>query len=200
MQNAEMEQILALMNQYAAVLITLNERGVIRTYNSPVGDFAEWLVSQKLGLRLEKNSARGLDATGSDGLRYQIKCRWERTDFPTPQSRELGVIRSLEKNQFDFLIAVIFDSTFRSGRLIRSRTRSSPGMRSTAAMSMAISCWRMAPSCGIPPQRISPTCCGKRHAFTPGKFTLFSLYRARFPAILWSKGAAPLKMCDRRIL
>ena len=56
MQNAEMEQILALMNQYAAVLITLNERGVIRTYNSPVGDFAEWLVSQKLGLRLEKNS------------------------------------------------------------------------------------------------------------------------------------------------
>ena len=160
MQNAEMEQILALMNQYAAVLITLNERGVIRTYNSPVGDFAEWLVSQKLGLRLEKNSARGLDATGSDGLRYQIK----------------------------------------SGRLIRSRTRSSPGMRSTAAMSMAISCWRMAPSCGIPPQRISPTCCGKRYAFTPGKFTLFSLYRARFPAILWSKGAAPLKMCDRRIL
>ena len=112
MQNAEMEQILALMNQYAAVLITLNERGVIRTYNSPVGDFAEWLVSQKLGLRLEKNSARGLDATGSDGLRYQIKCRWERTDFPTPQSRELGVIRSLEKNQFDFLIAVIFDSHF----------------------------------------------------------------------------------------
>ena len=112
MQNAEMEQILALMNQYAAVLITLNERGVIRTYNSPVGDFAEWLVSQKLGLRLEKNSARGLDATGSDGLRYQIKCRWERTDFPTPQSRELGVIRSLEKNQFDFLIAVIFDSYF----------------------------------------------------------------------------------------
>ena len=190
MQNAEMEQILALMNQYAAVLITLNERGVIRTYNSPVGDFAEWLVSQKLGLRLEKNSARGLDATGSDGLRYQIKCRWERTDFPTPQSRELGVIRSLEKNQF----------AFRSGRLIRSRTRSSPGMRSTAAMSMAISCWRMVPSCGIPPQRISPTCCGKRHAFTPGKFTLFSLYRARFPAILWSKGAAPLKMCDRRIL
>jgi hypothetical protein len=26
------------------------------------------------------------------------------------------------------------------------------------------------------------------------------LYRARFPAILCSKGAAPLKMCDRRIL
>ena len=37
MQNAEMEQILALMNQYAAVLITLNESVVIRTYSSPVG-------------------------------------------------------------------------------------------------------------------------------------------------------------------
>lgn len=200
MQNAEMEQILALMNQYAAVLITLNERGVIRTYNSPVGDFAEWLVSQKLGLRLEKNSARGLDATGSDGLRYQIKCRWERTDFPTPQSRELGLSAAWRKTSLIFSSLSSLIATFRSGRLIRSRTRSSPGMRSTAAMSMAISCWRMVPSCGIPPQRISPTCCGKRHAFTPGKFTLFSLYRARFPAILWSKGAAPLKMCDRRIL
>lgn len=200
MQNAEMEQILALMNQYAAVLITLNERGVIRTYNSPVGDFAEWLVSQKLGLRLEKNSARGLDATGSDGLRYQIKCRWERTDFPTPQSRELGVIRSLEKNQFDFLIAVIFDSHFQVRAAYQIPHEIIPRYAVYRRMSMAISCWRMVPSCGIPPQRISPTCCGKRHAFTPGKFTLFSLYRARFPAILWSKGAAPLKMCDRRIL
>ena len=133
MQNAEMEQILALMNQYAAVLITLNERGVIRTYNSPVGDFAEWLVSQKLGLRLEKNSARGLDATGSDGLRYQIKCRWERTDFPTPQSRELGVIRSLEKNQFDFLIAVIFDSHFQVPGGLSDPARDHP------------------PVCGLPP-------------------------------------------------
>lgn len=200
MQNAEMEQILALMNQYAAVLITLNERGVIRTYNSPVGDFAEWLVSQKLGLRLEKNSARGLDATGSDGLRYQIKCRWERTDFPTPQSRELGVIRSLEKNQFDFLIAVIFDSHFQVRAAYQIPHEIIPRYAVYRRHVNGLSCWRMVSSCGIPPQRISPTCCGKRHAFTPGKFTLFSLYRARFPAILWSKGAAPLKMCDRRFL
>ena len=38
-----------LMNLYAEVLIELNQRKVVRTYNSPVGDYAEWLVSEKLG-------------------------------------------------------------------------------------------------------------------------------------------------------
>lgn len=112
MNENEMAQVLALMNQYARILTELNDRHVVRTYNSPVGDFGEWLVSQKLGLTLERNSAKGLDAIGPDGLRYQIKCRWERSDHPTVNSRELSVIRNLDENQFDYLIVVIFDRSF----------------------------------------------------------------------------------------
>ncbi|MCM1284072.1 MAG: hypothetical protein NC180_10315 [Muribaculaceae bacterium] len=32
---------------YAEILNSLYEAGIVRTYNSPVGDYAEWLVSKK---------------------------------------------------------------------------------------------------------------------------------------------------------
>ena len=38
-----------LMNMYAQILTELKARSVIRTYNSPIGDYAEWLVSKNLG-------------------------------------------------------------------------------------------------------------------------------------------------------
>ena len=101
-----------LMNLYAEILIELNQRKVVRTYNSPVGDYAEWLVSEKLGYALEHNSKKGYDAYDpKTGFRYQIKSRWERGAISV-QSRELNVIRNYEDNQFDYLIIVIFDSNF----------------------------------------------------------------------------------------
>jgi len=101
-----------LMNFYAEILTELNRRNVIRTYNSPVGDYAEWLVSKKMALILETNSKKGYDAYDPETkLRYQIKSRWERGKAST-QSRELNVIRNLNENQFDYLIIVIFDTTF----------------------------------------------------------------------------------------
>ena len=51
-----------LMNMYAEILAELNSRNVVRTYNSPVGDYAEWLVAEKLGFVLEHNSQKGYDA------------------------------------------------------------------------------------------------------------------------------------------
>ena len=51
-----------LMNMYAEILAELNDRKVVRTYNSPVGDYAEWLVAEKLGFVLEHNSQKGYDA------------------------------------------------------------------------------------------------------------------------------------------
>lgn len=54
------ESSIDLMNQYAAILAELNERNVVRTYNSPVGDYAEWLVAEQLGLVLEHNFAKRL--------------------------------------------------------------------------------------------------------------------------------------------
>ena len=101
-----------LMNMYADILAELNSRNVVRTYNSPVGDYAEWLVAEKLGLILEHNSQKGYDAYDPEtGLRYQIKSRWERGAAST-QSRELNVIRNYDDDQFDYLVIVIFDERF----------------------------------------------------------------------------------------
>ena len=50
------------LKEYAAILNSLHTAGIVRTYNSPVGDYAEWIVSTKLNLLLEKNSKKGYDA------------------------------------------------------------------------------------------------------------------------------------------
>ncbi len=101
-----------LMNLYAEILTELNARNVVRTYNSPVGDYAEWLVAKCMNLHLEKNSQKGYDAIDpKTGMRYQVKSRWERGAAST-KSRELNVIRNLDDDQFDCLVAVIFDDQF----------------------------------------------------------------------------------------
>jgi hypothetical protein len=101
--------ITELLATHSAVLDELRHRNVIRTKNNPTGDFAEWLVSTKLGLTLEANSAMGFDATDSQGLRYQIKGR---RVTPENNSTQLGVIRNLDGNDFDFLVAVVFDANW----------------------------------------------------------------------------------------
>jgi hypothetical protein len=98
-----------LFSLFADVLDELNKRGVLKTQNNPVADYAEWLVAHSLGLKLERNSREGFDALGSDGVRYQIKGRRIHPDNP---SRQLGVIRNLSRKEFDFLVAVIFGKDF----------------------------------------------------------------------------------------
>lgn len=101
-----------LMNMYADILSELNTRGVLRTYNSPVGDYAEWLAAEKLGLLLARNSEKGFDALDAqNGSRYQIKSRWER-GVTSVQSRELSIIRNYDEKQFDYLIVLIFGAHF----------------------------------------------------------------------------------------
>lgn len=100
------------LKDYATILDSLYSAGVVRTYNSPVGDYAEWLVSRKLGLELQQNSATGFDALDrATGSRYQIKSRWLHPG-KTIGSRKLNVIRDYEKKPFDYLIAVIFRVDF----------------------------------------------------------------------------------------
>lgn len=98
------------LKAYAEILDSLYTSGIVRTYNSPVGDYTEWLVSNKLGLELQNNSAAGFDALDKEnGLRYQIKGRWVN---PKNQRKQLSVIRDYEKFPFDYLIAVIFSFDF----------------------------------------------------------------------------------------
>ncbi len=98
-----------LLRCFADILDELKERKVVRTRNNPVGDYAEWLLTQRLGLLLERNSKRGYDATDPSGKRYQIKSR--RLD-QTNESKQLSVIRNLDANEFDYLVGVLFNRDF----------------------------------------------------------------------------------------
>lgn len=50
-----------LLTLYVDILDELRERGVIRTENGPIGDYAERLAANRLGLTLVKNSTVGYD-------------------------------------------------------------------------------------------------------------------------------------------
>jgi hypothetical protein len=94
---------------FAEILDELKERSVVRTLNNPVSDYAEWLVAKKMDLKLVSNSNSGYDAKDAKGNRFQIKSR---RLSPKNNSRQLGVIRKLNSNEFDYLIGVIFNKDF----------------------------------------------------------------------------------------
>jgi hypothetical protein len=87
----------------------MRRRGVLRSGNGPVGDYAEILFATAFGWQLEPNSASGHDAIDSRGQRYQIKAR---RVVEASKSRQLSAIRRLHDEAFDFLAAVLFDSDF----------------------------------------------------------------------------------------
>lgn len=100
-----------LLSLQADAIDELKKRGVLRTKNNPVGDYAEWLVSHALNLTLAKNSSAGYDALSQSepNKRVQIKAR---RVTPNNRSRQLGVIRNLETKDFDDLVAVIFNELY----------------------------------------------------------------------------------------
>ncbi|CAA2137029.1 hypothetical protein [Methylobacterium bullatum] len=118
-----------LLTTYATVMAELRRRGVVRTGNSPVGDYAEILFSKAFVWTLEGNSAAGYDAVDANGLRYQIKGRQLSV---SNASRQLSAIRKIDDCAFDYLAAVLFDPDFRVRRaaivpnvLVRARARRS---------------------------------------------------------------------------
>jgi hypothetical protein len=98
-----------LLQLHVAAINELRRRGILRSKNNPVGDYTEWLVSTRLGLNLETNSNAGYDAVDVDSMRYEIKGRRRTRDN---RSVELSAIRNLEKQEFDYLVGVIFRENF----------------------------------------------------------------------------------------
>lgn len=98
-----------LLRLYSELLDELRRRGLTRTNNNPVADYAEKMVIDKLGLRQAQKEAKGYDAIDHNDIKYQIKGR---RITKHNKSRQLGVIRNLDDQLFDFLIAAIFDEIF----------------------------------------------------------------------------------------
>ena len=98
-----------LFSIWVSIMAELRRRKILRSDNTPTGDYAEWLVSQTLGLKLEANAKAGYDAVDALGNRYQIKARRLATE---KTSRQLSAIRNLNSDPFDQLIVVIFGTEF----------------------------------------------------------------------------------------
>lgn len=99
-----------LLSSFALILDELRVREVIRTRNNPVSDYAEWIVAERLGLKLKPQNTKGYDAIAPNGERYQIKARRLQQ---ANSSRQLSVIRNLDGHEFDYLAGILFDNNFR---------------------------------------------------------------------------------------
>jgi hypothetical protein len=90
-----------LFSLYRAVLTELKSRGVIRTQNAPVGDYAEYLVATALGGELAPNSEKSWDVLGQDGEKLQVKAR------VVSQPAQPGQLQLSPYRSFSFDAAVI---------------------------------------------------------------------------------------------
>jgi len=99
-----------LLAAYAELMEELRRRNIIRTSNNPVADYAEKIAVERLGLTQVGKEAKGFDAVDAQGYRYQIKGR---RITRHSSSRRLSVIRNLSDRLFDYLVAVIFDESFK---------------------------------------------------------------------------------------
>jgi hypothetical protein len=95
-----------LLKLYAVIGTELRKRGIVRTENI-TGDVAEYLFC--LALNLTPTPKAHIDAVDGCGNRYQIKGR---RVTPRNQSRELGAIRDMAGQHFDFLAGLLFDETY----------------------------------------------------------------------------------------
>ena len=99
-------QILSL---FADIMEELSKRGIIRSKNNPVADYAEHLVCKAFSLTAAAKSTKGYDATDVQGKRYEIKSR--RQSARSKPTR-FSAIRDFEAQHFDILVAVLFFQDF----------------------------------------------------------------------------------------
>jgi len=96
-----------LFTLYRAILSELKSRGVIRTENAPVGDYAEYLVATAFGGQLAPNSEKSWDVLGTDGEKLQVKARVV-SEPAEPGQLQLSPFRSFG---FDSAVIVLLSAT-----------------------------------------------------------------------------------------
>jgi hypothetical protein len=98
-----------LLSFQARIADELRSRQIARTSNNVTGDLAEYLFCRAFGWTPAANSNAHIDAIDQDGARYQIKGRRVTRHN---RSRQLGAIRDLAGQPFDFLAGVIFTEDY----------------------------------------------------------------------------------------
>jgi hypothetical protein len=94
-----------LLGSYAAILQELRRRGVVRTQNAPLGDYAEYLAAQVYAGELAANAVKSYDLRAADGRRVQVKAR---AIGPGPRAGE--VFSAFRSFDFDVACLIAFDS------------------------------------------------------------------------------------------
>lgn len=94
-----------MLGQYAAILAELRERGVVRTANAPLGDYAEHLAHRVYGGTIERNSKKSYDIEAADGKLVQVKART--LGSSTSPSAAFSAFRSFD---FDVATFLVFDA------------------------------------------------------------------------------------------
>ncbi len=128
---------LELLGLQSGVLSELRRRKVLRSSNSPAGDYGELLFSRAFSWSLEANSSSGHDATDKTGLRYQIKCR---RLTPRNKSRQLSFMRNLPSKPFDVLAGVLLDENY---LVFRAALVPFSVVNEKAAYSPHVKAWRL---------------------------------------------------------
>ena len=112
-----------LFTLYGHILDELEDRGVVRTRNQPLGDYAEWLTWRALIGKQSSNKAekaydvtadlsadllagRGPDAGRHDGARIQVKSR---SVSPKPRAGQLQT-SPFHAEGFDYLALVLHEA------------------------------------------------------------------------------------------
>jgi hypothetical protein len=126
-----------LLRLHGDILEELRRRAVLRSSNSPSGDYGELLFSRAFGWELRNNSSSGFDAIDADGVRYQIKCR---RLTPANPSRQLSFIRKLPERPFDILAGVLLDASY---RVVRAALVPVGVVQERAAYVAHVNAWRL---------------------------------------------------------
>jgi hypothetical protein len=98
-----------ILSLFADIIEELGRRGLTRSKNNPVADYAEHLVCKAFSLTSAEKSTKGYDATDSTGKKYEIKSRRK---SPRSNPTRFSAIRDLQHRHFDFLVAVLFSQDF----------------------------------------------------------------------------------------
>lgn len=117
-----------LLRMYRQILKKLMDLDVIRTFNAPTGDYAEFLVAEYFDVERAPNSSKGADVITRGGKRIQVKARV--TTGSGRGERQLSVIRDWG---FDQLAVVLFGDDYEvrraaliSADLVKDRSRNVP--------------------------------------------------------------------------